>query len=102
MLSIIGKRFQDFGLRDLCVESGVVAEGSVSGIMDGRRYNRGVRFHKIMYEALMRIVWMGFIPWLEENYREGYDTMNTAFMELKNLYDNICQDESESDGQSFV
>ena len=26
---IIGKRFQDAGLRDLCVESGVTADGSI-------------------------------------------------------------------------
>ena len=36
-LSIIEKRFQDAGLRDLAVESGVVAEGSISGGMDGCR-----------------------------------------------------------------
>lgn len=30
----IGKCFQDAGLRDLSIESGVVAEGSVSGVMD--------------------------------------------------------------------
>ena len=37
LLSIIGKRFQDAGLRDLCVESGVIAERSVAGVMDGRK-----------------------------------------------------------------
>ena len=26
LLSVIGKRFQDAGLKDLCIESGVVAE----------------------------------------------------------------------------
>jgi len=36
MLSNFGKRFQSAGLRDLCVESGVIAEGSVSGVLDGR------------------------------------------------------------------
>ena len=55
MLSIIGKRFQDAGLRELCVESGVIAEGSVAGVLDGRGYNRGVRVHRLMYEALMRL-----------------------------------------------
>ncbi|KAL9969089.1 hypothetical protein ACROYT_G021256 [Oculina patagonica] len=59
LLSIVGKRFQDAGLRDLCVESGVIAEGSVSGVLDGRRYNRAVRCHKLMYEALMRLAWKG-------------------------------------------
>ena len=43
-MSIIGKRFQDTGLKDLAVESGVIAEGSVEGVLEGKRYNRAVRF----------------------------------------------------------
>ena len=61
LLSIAGTRFQDAGLGDLCIESGVIAEGSVAGVLDGRRYNRGVRLHKIMYEALMRLAWQRFV-----------------------------------------
>ena len=34
LLGIIGKRFQDVGLRDLCVESQVIAEESVSREME--------------------------------------------------------------------
>ena len=94
-LSIIGKRFQDAGLRDLAVESGVVAEGSVSGVMDGRRYNRGVRFHKLMYEALMRLVWKGFIPWLHENHEDSKDVVNAVFNDLKKSQDEACGEEFE-------
>lgn len=65
LIATIGKRFQDAGLRDLCVESGVVAQGSVAGIMEGRKYNRAVRLHKLVYEALLHLVWKGFLPWLE-------------------------------------
>ena len=49
LLSTIGKRFQDAGLHDLCVESGVIAGGSITGVMEGRKYNRAVRLHKIVY-----------------------------------------------------
>ena len=49
LLYIIGKRFQDAGLRDICIESRVIAERSVSAVLGGRRYNRAVRFHKLMY-----------------------------------------------------
>jgi len=35
LLSIIGKRFQDAGLRDTGTESGIMAEGSVSGVLEG-------------------------------------------------------------------
>ena len=38
MLSIIGKRFKDAGLKDLAVESGVIAEGSIIGVLEGCRY----------------------------------------------------------------
>ena len=86
LLSIIGKRFQDAGLRDLCVESGVIAEGFVAGVLEGRRYNRGVRLHKIMYEALMRLAWQGCGTWIEENHKESKTTVDSFFSEIGELY----------------
>ena len=38
VLSILGKRFQDAGLCDLCIESGIVAEGSVTKVLEGKMY----------------------------------------------------------------
>ena len=70
MLSIIGKRLQNAGLRDLCVESGEIAEGSIEGVLDGCRYNCGVRLHKTMYEALMRLAWQRFVAWIQENHKD--------------------------------
>ena len=61
LLNIIGKRFQDAGLRDLCIESGIIAEGSVEKLLLGKQYNRAVRFHKLLYEALQRLAWKGFV-----------------------------------------
>ena len=57
MLAVIGKRFGDAGLRDLSVESGVIADGSIAGV---KKYNRAIRLHKLMYEALLRLAWSGF------------------------------------------
>ncbi|CAK6970967.1 hypothetical protein D5F01_LYC11269 [Scomber scombrus] len=73
LLGVIGKRFQAAGLRDICIESGAVAEGSVSGVLDGHKYNRSLRFHKIMYEALLRLVWNQFPQWLTENHPDAHD-----------------------------
>ena len=63
-LGIIGKRFQVGGLKNICIESGIIIEGSMSGVPERRKYNRTVRFHKLMYEALMRPAWSGFENWL--------------------------------------
>ena len=32
-LSILGKRFRDAGLKDICIEAGIVAEGSINGVL---------------------------------------------------------------------
>ena len=65
LLAIIGKRFQDAGLRDTCTESGIIANGSVSGVLEGRMYSWAARVHTIIHEALLRLAWKGFITWLE-------------------------------------
>ena len=46
LISIVGKRFLHAGLKDLFIEAGVVAEGSMSAVLEGRNNNRGVRVHK--------------------------------------------------------
>ena len=65
-LSTIGERFQDAGVKDICIESGIVAEGSISGVIDGKHYNRAVRVYKSIYEALMRLACEEFLQWTRQ------------------------------------
>ena len=53
-LAIIGKKFSDAGLKDLVVQSDVVTTGSADKSLSGKMYNRSVRAHKLVYEALYR------------------------------------------------
>ena len=53
LLAVIDKRFGDAGLRDAAIEPGIIAEGSVGSVLDGKQCNHGVRLHNIIYEALM-------------------------------------------------
>ena len=46
-LAAIGKRFGDAGLADVLMESGIVASGSVAGVIEGRHYNRAICTHKV-------------------------------------------------------
>ena len=46
-LAAIGKRFGDAELADVLIENGIVASGSVAGVIEGRHYNRAVRTHKV-------------------------------------------------------
>ena len=81
-LSILGKRFRDAGLKDICIEAGIVAEGSINGVLDGKHYNRAVRVHKYIYEALMRLAWEEFLLWAEDN-QEASTTIE-AFVDKVN------------------
>ena len=55
--AILGVRFKDTGLMDLCIESDFIAEGSVNVVLEGGKYNRATRFHKPLYRALLRLGW---------------------------------------------
>ncbi|KAG1650017.1 hypothetical protein GQR58_028409 [Nymphon striatum] len=96
MLSIIGKLFRDAGLRDLAVESGVIAEGSIDKVLDGKQYNRGVRLHKLTYEALMRLVWKGFLEWLENNHSTDLPHLDETFRVVMAMHGDTCATTLES------
>ena len=51
---ILSKRFSDAGIRDILIQSGKIAEGSVDKALCGKMYNRGVRAYKMGYEAIVR------------------------------------------------
>ena len=88
LLAIIGKRFQDAGLKDICIEADIIAEGSIGAVLDGKMYNRAVRVHKLIYEALLRLAWNEFIPWMEANYQDKCSLLDQV-RELT-LTDDIC------------
>ena len=48
-MSILNKRFGSAGMRDVLVQSSIVAE-SVDSALRGKSYNRGIRLYKIFYE----------------------------------------------------
>jgi len=79
--------FRDAGLRDLAVESGVIAEGSINKVLDGKQYNRGVRLHKLTYEALMRLAWASFTEWLQTNHERDLQHLNEVIRLVADLQD---------------
>lgn len=54
-LALIGKMFQESGLEDVFIESGFYGSSSTMALLQGKSYNCGVRGHKLMMEALLRL-----------------------------------------------
>lgn len=75
------------------IESGIVSEGSIKGVLSGKHYNRSVLCHKIMYEALQRLRLEAFLDYVDENnaVTSFINNMAGSFIEDKSL---ACEIES--------
>lgn len=92
LLAIIGSLLGDACLRDIAVQSEVVSEGSIDSVLSGKHYNRAVRLHKIMYEAIVQLLVHDFESSLCENDLEMQNEQKTQLEQLKL---NLCQEEME-------
>ncbi len=90
LLNIIGKRFGDAGLQDLCIESLVVAEGSILGLVEGKKYNHAVRVHKLVYEAMHRLAWKSFTEHSDGELIQEFAT------KIEKLTTNVNEDSFQS------
>ena len=89
LLSTTGKSFHDAGLHALCVESGVIPEGSITGVMEGRKYNHTVRLHKIVYVAMMGLAWKGLLLWIHANHGAEVHHLEEALNSIANFQDAV-------------
>ena len=65
-------------------------------VLDGRSYNRGVRLSKVVYEALIRLAWRGFLPWFQEHHIDDMPLLPNTIDPVTRLDDNITQQEHEA------
>ena len=81
-MNVISKRFKDAGLRDVLIQSGAIAEGSIDCALMGKMCNRGEWRYKLMYEALDHLL----IQQMETHYQN--DIWNNQFTgEIKSKID---------------
>ena len=60
LLGVLGKRMTGSGFADLIIEADVCASGSLTKVMSGKHYNRAIRVHRLMLEALERLLYETF------------------------------------------
>lgn len=71
-MGAIGKMFKLSGLEDVIIEAGVIAQGSIAGVISGHNYNRAIRAHKLMYEALSILLLQKFVASMNESTLDAY------------------------------
>ena len=75
-------------MEDIAIESTVVEEGSVGRLLNGKHYNRGVRFHKLFYEVRMGLVWKEFKTWISEKNKQQ-SILEGFVLELELFYNDL-------------
>jgi len=66
-VAALGEVVQASGLAQVLVRSDIYSEVTVKQVLCGKHYNRGVRAHKIVYEAISRQKLKFLSEWLQEN-----------------------------------
>ena len=61
----------------------------MTAIFEGRKYNRAIRFHKLAYEAFMRVAWEGFYPWLDSCYPNETNEIKTSLEAIGDFVEDI-------------
>ena len=54
-------------------------------------YNRAVRVHKYIYEALLRLDWKGFIPWLETHHPNQIHSVSALLDQVSDAREEMSQ-----------
>ena len=93
-LGITGKRFKDTGVRDVLVQSEIVAESSIERALTGKMYNRAVWCYKLMYEALIRLLIDKFHSEMEGN-EEKLCSQNEPLLKINELRQSLNQEKFE-------
>lgn len=84
-LAVIGQRFEHAGLHDILVESGLAGTGAVGAVLRGKHYNRAMRCHKIIFEALFRLLWKSFEESLAQVDQDGQGENGEVNQALRKL-----------------
>lgn len=64
------------------MEADLVAEGSVKGVLTGKHYNRSLRTHKVVYEAMMSILFRSFLESLPEQSQIEINNFNGKYYKI--------------------
>lgn len=102
-LSVVGKRFAKSGIEDILIEAGVVAQGSMNGVMSGHMYNRSVRAHKLLFEAFSRLQFKHFLNSIDEGAieRQALDALLHNYLDKMEL-DSLLVKDVEAKFVQFV
>jgi hypothetical protein len=60
-MAALGKMITGSGFEDILIDSGICASGSINQVLSGKHYNRSIRVHHHMLDAISHLILDAFI-----------------------------------------
>lgn len=93
-MQAIGKFIDSSGIPKLMIESGILAEGSMKGILSGTHFNRCKKLHVVAALSFKILHFKSFL----RNYEEKFDDQNRLYVnEIIEILENDNQNPQNSD-----
>ena len=84
LFGTLGKMMKGSGIAEIIIEFGICASGSLDRVMTGKHFNRALRVHRLVLEALERLLLVRF----EEDHPRTECLSKDAFSLLMDLIEN--------------
>ena len=85
-MGALGKIMTGSGFEDIVIESGVCASGSVEKVMSGKHYNRAMKVHQHMADAIERLLLHVFCETeLQSSQADAFDSIRVMIPDLEIL-----------------
>ena len=81
LFGTVRKMIKGCGFSEIIIESGICASGSLDRVVSGRHFNRALRVHQLLFEALERLMLTRF----EEKHSREDCLSNETFTMLRDL-----------------
>ena len=76
--------FQESGLQDVFIESGLYGSSSTRHYCKEKSYNKGIRGHKLVMEVLLRLKWDAVCFWVSKGGGGGVESKGGSILNLVN------------------
>ena len=98
----IGQHMSGCGIEELWIESGHLAEGPVQLVLQGKRYAKAMRAHKLTYQALWQILVPILRTWLRSNHPFLADEIDKATDNPLKLAELLASDNFQGQLDNFT
>ena len=88
LFGTLGKMMNGSGLSEIILESGICASRSLNRVMNGKHFNRALRVHKLVFEALQRLLLIRFVEMNPQFELLSQETHNM----MMDLIDDPCKE----------